>query len=94
MNVLEKPICLSPVTTKILGGHVLSSKIPKKERDQINGYIQRSFEMGMDLKNGYGSQDAVKKAYKRAIRLNPGEECLSNAIGAKFQFQILDSRLL
>lgn len=83
-NVREKPIYLSPVTTKILGGHVLSSKIPKKGRDRINGYIERSYEMGMDLKSGFGSQDFVKKAYKRAFRLDPAEECMSNTIRDKY----------
>lgn len=83
-RAIEHPPYLSPIMIKTMGGVFLNKRMAKKERNRVGGYVQRSFEMGLEKKKGPTSDDLGKKFVKLAIQLDMSEECLSTTIGSSF----------
>lgn len=75
---------LSPPLGTTLGGFFLSDRIPKPEQDRINSYIQRSFEMGLEIKKGPTSKGLAMKSVKTVTQLTLNEECFSKEFQTRF----------
>lgn len=51
----EKSIYLSPILEQGYGGIFFNKRIPVNQRNRIDAYVQRSFEMGLEDKKGITS---------------------------------------
>lgn len=77
---VDNPPYLSSSLSSALSGYVFNKRIPKKQLDRINGYIQTSFEMGLVKNKGFFSRDFSVKTARALTQLNADEECLSKKI--------------
>lgn len=77
---LKNPPYLSPILVESLGGYLINKRILKEQRDQIDGYIQHSYEMGLEKKNGFLSKAYARKAIEAFTQLAVNEECFSKTI--------------
>lgn len=79
-KVIRNPPYFSSPLKRGLSGYAFNKKFPKKQLDRIDGYIQRSFEMGLVKKNGFFSKDFSAKTARTLTQSNANEECLSKRI--------------
>lgn len=87
-KAIRNPLYLSPDVCRVLGGFLLNKRMPKRQQEKINGYIQRSFEMGMEEEKDFTSKRFAIRAVKTMTQMNVDERCLSETIGAKFSSPI------
>lgn len=78
-TITENPIYFSPPIARLVGGHLLNKRLPKKKRDLIDRYIQRSFEMGLQQGKCLTSERYGKQSAKSMTKLDLNEECFSKS---------------
>lgn len=79
-RLIQSPAYISPTLGRLNSGYIFNKKMPKDQRTRISGYIQRSFEMGLEKKNGPLSKDFGTKTSRSLTQLDANEECMSKKI--------------
>lgn len=79
-RLIESPVHMSPTLGRLSSGYIFNRRVPEDQRARISGYIQRSFEMGLEKKKGLLSKDFGTKITRAFTQSNANEECMSKKI--------------
>lgn len=79
-RALRGAFYVSPALSHSLGGFLFNKRIAEAQRNRLNGYIQRSFEMGLEQKKGLIAKDFSTRIIKQVAQMDPNEECFSKKV--------------
>lgn len=76
---LKSPVYYSPTIAKTVIGHFSNKRTQKTKQNQVNSYIQRASEMGLEHGKGTTSKYFGKQTVKATTQFDVSEKCFANS---------------